>query len=169
MIDRVSHPFVRFQNKRQRMRNTHRQSASIRGPGSSNPSDAHYSGSGPEMTDNGDSVHISETCFDMCETLEATTQGKNANDLDESVKTTPEGLERCVDYDKERVESHKLEIKRMLSTLTAPGSAPDEKPGADARVPHPAPADPPDTTSTSEGGTFSAPPSPIVHRILIAP
>ena len=111
------------------MRNTHRQSAPIRGPGSSNQSGAHYSGSGPEMTNNGDSAHTSETCFDMCETLKPTTQGKNANDLDESVRTTPEGLERCVDYDKERVESHKPETKQMLSTLTTPRSEDPRKSG----------------------------------------
>ena len=121
------------------------------------------------MTNNGDSAHTSETCFDMCETLKPTTQGKNANDLDESVRTTPEGLERCVDYDKERVESHKPETKQMLSTLTTPRSASDEKPGADARVPRPAPTDPSDTTSASEGGKFSAPPLPIMYTMLIVP
>ena len=45
IIDRASHISFRFQNKRQSMRNTHRQTASVRGPGSDNPVGAHHSGS----------------------------------------------------------------------------------------------------------------------------
>ena len=107
------------------------------------------------MADSGDSVHIPKICFDMCETLKAV--------------AAPEDLERYVDYDKERVESCKLEIKRMLSVLTAPGSVavPDEMLGADARAPYLAPVDPPDTTPVSEGGTSPTPPSSIIYRIFI--
>ena len=39
----TSHISFRFQNRRQAMRNTHRQSGSVRGPGSDNPQGAHHS------------------------------------------------------------------------------------------------------------------------------
>lgn len=45
IIGRASYISFRFQNKRQSMRNTHRQSASVRGSGSDNPPNAHHSGS----------------------------------------------------------------------------------------------------------------------------
>jgi hypothetical protein len=45
IIDRTSHISFRFQNKRQSMRNTNRQSASVRGVGSDNPPGAHHGGS----------------------------------------------------------------------------------------------------------------------------
>ena len=35
---------------------------------------AHHSGSGLEITDNGDSAYISEICFEMCDTPKATVQ-----------------------------------------------------------------------------------------------
>jgi len=61
-------------------------------------------------------------------------------------------------YDKEKIDGHKLEIKRMFSTLTTPGSALDEKLSASAHASHPAPVDPHDTTtsSASKSGTSSA-------------
>ena len=62
------------------------------------------------MTGDGDSIHISEICFDMCETPRAPIKGKNADDLDEPARTSPEDFERCVDYDKGRVGCHKLKI-----------------------------------------------------------
>ena len=50
-----------------------------------------------KIADNGDSVYISEFCFDMCETLKAAIQGRNADDLGESVGTVLKDLERRVD------------------------------------------------------------------------
>lgn len=54
IIDRASHLSFRYQNKRQSMRNTHRQSASIRGTGSDNPPGAHHGASSR-------TAHISST------------------------------------------------------------------------------------------------------------
>jgi len=120
-----------------------------------------------ETTDNRDSTHTPEMPFDMCETLKAPVRTGGADDPDESARMTPGDLERRVDHDK--VESQELEIKRMPSTLTMPGSAPDEKLGTVPRVPHPTPVDLCNATSTSRDGTSSAPPSPITYRMLIAP
>ena len=115
-----------------------------------------------ETTDNRDSTHIPGIPFDMCETLKVTVRRRDADDPDESARTTPGDLERCVDHDK--VESQELEIKRMPSTLTTPGSAPDKKLGTVPRVPHPTPVDLRNATSTSRNGTSSAPPSPITYE-----
>ena len=49
------------------------------------------------MIDNSDSVQLSEYCFSMCEALEPAIEGRNADDLDESVRRALEDLERCVD------------------------------------------------------------------------
>jgi hypothetical protein len=83
--DRTFHISARFQNKRLSMRNTHHLLTAVQGPGLG-------------MTDNGDSIHISET-------PKAMTQGKKADDLDDSVRTASEDLERCVDYNKGRATS----------------------------------------------------------------
>jgi len=119
------------------------------------------------MTDNGDSAHTPGIPFDMRETLKTTVRTRDADDLDESARTTPGDLERCVDHDE--VEGQELEIKRMPSTLTTLGSAPGEKFGKDSRAPRPTPVDPHNATSTSEDGTSSAPPSPVTYTMLIAP
>ena len=41
-------------------------------------------------------VHLSEYCFNVCETLKNTIQGRNRSDLNELEKMTLEDLERCV-------------------------------------------------------------------------
>ena len=48
------------------------------------------------MVDDKDSVQLAEYCFDVCEALKTATQGKNADDLGESVRTALEDSERCV-------------------------------------------------------------------------
>jgi hypothetical protein len=48
------------------------------------------------MISSGDLAQLSECCFNAYEALKTTTQGKNMNDLDESVRGALEGLERCV-------------------------------------------------------------------------
>ena len=70
-------------------------------------------------------------------------------------------------YDKEKVKDHKLEIQRILTTLTTPNLALDRNLSMDTRAP---PDDPPDAaaTSISESGTSSAPPSLIAYGLLIA-
>ena len=47
------------------------------------------------MIKNEDSVLLSEYCFNVCETLTATIQGKGADDLNESARTALEDLKRC--------------------------------------------------------------------------
>jgi len=59
------------------------------------------------MTDNGESARTLEASFDMCETPKATIRRRNTDDLDKSAGI-PEDLQRCVDYDKEKVERQKL-------------------------------------------------------------
>jgi len=48
------------------------------------------------MINNEDSVLLSEYCFNVCQTLNATIQGKHADDLNESVRAALEDLGRCV-------------------------------------------------------------------------
>jgi hypothetical protein len=48
------------------------------------------------MADKQDYMQLSEHCFGICETLKTAIQGKNADDLNESVRTALEDLERCV-------------------------------------------------------------------------
>ena len=49
------------------------------------------------MVNGEDSVLLSEYCFNVCEALNATIQGKNANDLSECVRTALEDLGRWVE------------------------------------------------------------------------
>ena len=49
------------------------------------------------MIDDKDFVQLSERCFNVCEVLKTTIQGKNADDINESVRETLEGLGRYVD------------------------------------------------------------------------
>ena len=49
------------------------------------------------MVDDKDSVQLSEYCFNVCEVLKTTIQGRNADSLDVSVRVALEDLERCVD------------------------------------------------------------------------
>ena len=48
------------------------------------------------MIDNKDYLELSEYCFNICEVLKTAIQGKNVDDLDESVRKTLENLERWV-------------------------------------------------------------------------
>lgn len=47
--------------------------------------------------DDEDSVQLSEYCFNVCAALQIAVQGKNVDDLNESVRAALGGLERCVD------------------------------------------------------------------------
>ena len=49
------------------------------------------------MADVEDSVQLSEYCFNVCEVLKPVIQGRGAGDLDESVRTALDDLERYVD------------------------------------------------------------------------
>ena len=46
------------------------------------------------MIDDEDSVQLSEYCFDVCEALKTVIQGKNADDINESVREVLEDLGR---------------------------------------------------------------------------
>lgn len=59
--------------------------------------DSHWQPNQDKMIDNSDSVQLSEYCFNMCEALEPAIEGRNADDLNESVRRAFEDLERCVD------------------------------------------------------------------------
>ena len=49
------------------------------------------------MIDDEDSVQLSEYCFNVCEVLKTAVHGKDADNLDKSVRAALEDLERCVD------------------------------------------------------------------------
>ena len=49
------------------------------------------------MADDKDSVQLSEYCFNVCEVLKATVQGRDADSLDESARVALKDLETCVD------------------------------------------------------------------------
>lgn len=46
------------------------------------------------MTDNEDALQLSRCCFDACEALKAAILGKNADDLDESMKVAMKDIEK---------------------------------------------------------------------------
>jgi len=75
------------------------------------------------------------------------------------------------EYDKGKIEGHKLEIQEILSALNAASLPLDENPSVSNRAPHSAPINPHDTAtiSISESGTSLAPPSSIVFGMLITP
>jgi len=50
------------------------------------------------MIDNRDSVQLSEYCFNVCEAVKVALEGKNADDLSESIEVALADLERCVDF-----------------------------------------------------------------------
>ena len=138
------------------------------------------------MIDNAGSIQLCECCFDVCEALGTAIQGKDVNGLNQTVRTTLEGFERCVGRSQPRlqtvsiksrvvceiertvrkgvvtpqyskkVEEHRLEILRILDSQ---GSPPDER----LRVIHgpipPVPVASGDTAATpvAESGTFSVP------------
>ena len=49
------------------------------------------------MINNGDSVQLSEDCFNVCEVLSTVIQRTSTGSLNESVKVTLEDFERCAD------------------------------------------------------------------------
>jgi len=49
-----------------------------------------------KIIDSKDSVQLSEYCFSICEAVKTVVQGKNTDDLDESVRVALEISERCV-------------------------------------------------------------------------
>lgn len=49
------------------------------------------------MSDDEDSIQLSEYCFGVCEVLEMATQGESADDPDGFVWTALEDVETCVD------------------------------------------------------------------------
>ena len=48
------------------------------------------------MSDDEDSMQLSNYCFDVCKELKTIIQGRNADSLDESVRVALEDLGRCV-------------------------------------------------------------------------
>ena len=50
------------------------------------------------MIDDNDSVQLSEYCFNVCEVLKDTIQGRSADNLNESVRAALEDLKRCADF-----------------------------------------------------------------------
>ena len=61
------------------------------------PVNSHWWPNQDKAVDNKDSVQLSEYYLGVCEALEATIQGKNVDDLDESVRMALKNMERCVD------------------------------------------------------------------------
>jgi len=58
--------------------------------------DSHWRSNQDKMIHNEDCVHLSEYCFNICMALEPPIQGKNTDDLNESLRIAIEDLERCV-------------------------------------------------------------------------
>jgi len=50
------------------------------------------------MTDDEDSIQLSDYCFDVCKELKTVIQGRNADSLDESVRAALEDLGRYVNW-----------------------------------------------------------------------
>ena len=48
-----------------------------------------------KMIDKKASMKLSEHCSNVCETLKTKTQGRNTDDIEESVRMGPGNLERC--------------------------------------------------------------------------
>ena len=115
------------------------------------------------MITDDDSVQLSHYCFDVCEKLKDTIQAM-AGDPNRSSRTTLENLGRRVDlafvcpypystsnsratceiervlrtgnqYDKGKIEEHKLEIEQMFNALSTPRSPLVGENGVDQRVP----------------------------------
>jgi len=60
------------------------------------PADSHWWINKDKMIHDEDCVQFSEYCFNICTALEPAIQGKNADDLDESLRMALEDLARCV-------------------------------------------------------------------------
>lgn len=88
-----------------------------------------------KMIANGSAVQLTEYCFNVCETaLRTTIQDQNRDDLNGSVRIAFEDLGRIIheieqtlrrgtsmprgEYDKTKIERHKLEIQEILDTLS---------------------------------------------------
>jgi len=61
------------------------------------PVDLHRELNQDKLIDDKDSVQLSEYCFNVCGVLKTAVQGRDADDLDESVRLALEDLGRCVD------------------------------------------------------------------------
>ena len=59
--------------------------------------DSHREPNQDKLIDDKDSVQLSEYCFNVCEVLKTTIQGRDADSLNGSVRVALEDLERCVD------------------------------------------------------------------------
>lgn len=97
-------------------------------------------------------VHLSEYCFNVCETLKNTIQGRNQTDLNESEKMVLEGLERAMHkiertlrreaasmpyrYDKQEVEGHLQNVQQIVGVLHKLNPSFGEDPGMDESAPH---------------------------------
>lgn len=58
--------------------------------------DPHWRPNQDRMIDDGDSVRLSEYCFNVCGTLKTITHGKNTDDFSEPTRIALWDLERCV-------------------------------------------------------------------------
>lgn len=56
--------------------------------------DSHWRSNQDKLIDNKDSIQLSEYCFNVCVALETPIRGKNADDLNESVRVALEDPER---------------------------------------------------------------------------
>ena len=71
-------------------------------------------------------------------------------------------------YNKERVDSHRVEIQQKLYALTAPSSPPDGNNVVESTIPMvPVHSSNTATTSLAENGMLSVPPIPIHHEPVV--
>ena len=75
-----------------------------------------------------------------------------------------------IEYNKDKVEGHNVEVQGILSALDVPNSPLDETIGADRRTANLAPVDPHDTAAipAPESGMPLVQSPPILYRVLIA-
>ena len=73
-----------------------------------------------------------------------------------------------IEYNKDKVEGHNVEVQGILSALDVPNSPLDETIGADRRTANLAPVDPHDaaTIPAPESGMPLVQSSPILYRVL---
>jgi len=151
------------------------------------PVNSHREPNQDKLIDDKDSVQLSEYCFDVCDVLKTAIQGRDVDGLDESVRTALEDLERCVNWSRTvcplirqlrvtheiertlrrgasmpqakhndiKVKEHRLKIQGIFDTLRAPSA------------PLPVDSRSTATTSKSESGMSSVPPSPILCGVLV--
>lgn len=105
-----------------------------------------------KMIANGSAVQLTEYCFNVCETaLRTTIQDQNRDGLNGSVRIAFEDLRRIIheieqtlrrgtsmprgEYDKNKIEKHKLEIQEILDTLSTQRQPPHgNDPNSDAMI-----------------------------------